>query len=231
MLVAALLLAHFALSSRAHGSHSHSHSHDDDEAAVAPFKREPRPATPSARLLHAAKHGFPADELSALLREGASLDAADPENGFTALHWAANEARDASRLPSWHVLLRAGAKVGARDAEGATPLHRAAINDCLAMAELLLLAGADIDARDTHGFTPLMYAARFARPDTGVMLVAKGADVRPWADSGRPPTDGGTHSPLVIARHFSKDHPRQHELIAALEKAEAALGGGAEGEL
>lgn len=55
-------------------------------------------------------------------------------------------------------LVSLGAKVDARDVDGATPLHRAASFRHEAVRELLK-AGASIDARDNRGRTPLHYAA------------------------------------------------------------------------
>ena len=171
--------------------------------------RETRPTTPGARLLRAARDGWPLEEVLQLLRDGASVHERDPSNGYSPLHWAANNARDVSHLLMWRALIRGGADVNALDDERATPLHRASINNCLAMAELLVESGASIDARDAHGFTPLMYAARFARVDTGLMLLQRGAFFRAW-DAAAPPNDGATHTPLKIARHFAREHPRMH---------------------
>ncbi len=49
--------------------------------------------------------------------------------------------------------------VSARDANGATPLHRAVAAARVEMAELLLANGADLEAKDGEGRTPLLRAA------------------------------------------------------------------------
>ena len=89
--------------------------------------------------------------------------------------------------------------MSALDDEGATPLHRAAINNCLAIAEYLLENGADIESEDKHGFRPLHYAVRFLRRETALMLIEKGADVNAPVKPGALQT-----SPLGIARSFAK---------------------------
>lgn len=179
------------------------------------------PKTLDEKMLRAARDVFPLAEVKALLDAGASLSARDPENGFTPLHWTANNAQDVSNVNTWYALLAHGADVHAVDAEGATPLHRAAMNNCLAMAELLIERGARIDARDRHGFTPLMYAARFARVETGLVLIEKGADVHAAAGADAVP-GAGSLPPIQIARDFEKDHPRMGELIAALNERMAS---------
>ncbi len=56
-------------------------------------------------------------------------------------------------------LLDAGAAVDARDVDGWTPLHLAALlTETPAVIEALLIAGADTSARDRDGITPWDYA-------------------------------------------------------------------------
>lgn len=170
------------------------------------------PKTVNEKLLRAARENFPIFEVKALFNAGASMSTAvDLTNGFTALHWLANNARDASALPTWLYFLSRNPTIDARDDEGATPLHRAAINNNLAIAELLLEHKADINARDNHGFTALMYTARFARVETGLMLIRAGARV--FA------TSAGDKTPLNIAKDFVADHADMKLLIEALESA------------
>lgn len=67
--------------------------------------------------------------------------------------------------------------ITAKNSEGITPLHFAAITDNLKLAKLLLLRGADIHTKDYNGRTPLYWAARETCPDIVDLLVKKGADV------------------------------------------------------
>ncbi|MDF0676673.1 MAG: ankyrin repeat domain-containing protein [Nitrospira sp.] len=55
-------------------------------------------------------------------------------------------------------LLKHGAKVAHRDSTGRTPLHIAAMDNNLVVAEILVARGATIMPRDNSGKTPLDYA-------------------------------------------------------------------------
>lgn len=83
-------------------------------------------------------------------------------DGSTALHWAV----DRDDLEMTDLLIRAGARVGARTREGVTPLQLAAINGSAPMLDRLLKAGADVNAQLTPaGDTALMLAARTGKTD------------------------------------------------------------------
>jgi ankyrin repeat protein len=171
-------------------------------------------------LLQAGKEGEPTwteEKLYKLLSEGgASLYARDAENGFTVLHWFANAGYNIKNFPLWRLVLNhplGRELIKAVDDEGATPLHRAAINNCLAIAEYLLEHGADIEAVDKHGFRPLHYAVRFARLETGKMLIEKGADVNALVEEGKPQT-----SPLQMARGFAKEGEASKQFLLPLMK-------------
>src|SRR6186713_3461168 len=95
-------------------------------------------------------------------------------DGTTALHWAVE--RD--DLETADVLIRAGARVGARTREGVTPLQLASINGSAAMLTRLIKAGADPNASLTsNGDTALMMAARTGKTDALRVLVEAGANV------------------------------------------------------
>ncbi|XP_037093264.1 ankyrin repeat domain-containing protein 49-like isoform X3 [Pollicipes pollicipes] len=72
----------------------------------------------------------------------------------------------------------------ARDADGYTPLHRAAYNDHAQVAERLLAAGADVAARTGEGWTPLHSAARWNSVACLQLLLLHGADVNAVTDGG-----------------------------------------------
>jgi len=93
-------------------------------------------------------------------------------DGSTALHWAV----DRDDLEMTDLLIRAGARVGARTREGVTPLQLAAINGSAPMLDRLLKAGADVNAPLTPaGDTALMLAARTGKTSAiRVLLEAAG---------------------------------------------------------
>eukprot|EP01137_Pigoraptor_chileana_P018413 Opistho-2@77847 len=66
------------------------------------------------------------------------------------LHWACDRGHESVVA----LLLRCGADVGVRDAEGQTPLHFASACDHESVLRLLLDAGADPGARDNDGLLP-----------------------------------------------------------------------------
>jgi cytohesin len=114
-----------------------------------------------------------------LLNAGAAANGTG-ETGQTPLHLT----RDPRVV---RLLLARGAKVGARDADGATSLHYAARLDdpCsrdrarqAAVARLLLEAGAPVKARDVFGLTPLHHAAWSTQADLVQRLLHRGASAR-----------------------------------------------------
>ena len=122
----------------------------------------------------------------ALLAAGAVLRR--DENGRTPLHTAAMdfglESSEFGNLIG--VFVGAGADIGARDAFGQTPLHRAAAIDRRSLGsefkvvmEVLIANGADINAKDRDGNTPLHLAAKCeceSTPITVSTLLDAGAD-------------------------------------------------------
>jgi ankyrin repeat protein len=73
-------------------------------------------------------------------------------------------------------LIAAGADVGARDREEATPLHLCAQTGTLEVLRLLLAAGADPDAATARGFTGLHQSAEAGREEVVRALLDAGAD-------------------------------------------------------
>lgn len=86
-------------------------------------------------------------------------DGADPlfadDEGFTALHMAAQEGYDAIAV----MLIRKGAKMDATDDEGTTPMMVAASGGHANVVEMLVKEGADVTRTAKNGKTALFCAA------------------------------------------------------------------------
>jgi thiosulfate/3-mercaptopyruvate sulfurtransferase len=74
------------------------------------------------------------------------------------------------------LLIGAGARANARNADGNNALWLACVGDHLDMIDMLVEAGIDIDNRNLDGATPLMYAASSGKAAMVERLLAKGAD-------------------------------------------------------
>jgi uncharacterized protein len=102
------------------------------------------------------------------------------------------------------ILLSHGADVNlpASNPSNVRPLHSAAANRHIAIAEALLKAGAQVDARQSGGFTPLHAAAGNGQIEMVELLLSNGADRSLTADDGRDALAFAiaASSPVVIAR-------------------------------
>src|SRR3977135_530077 len=94
----------------------------------------------AAPLVDAVKSGDKASWI-ALIDKRTDVNAPEAD-GTTALHWAVHQ----NDLDLAARLLRAGAKVNARNDYGATPMSEAAITGSAEMLEALLKAGADVES-------------------------------------------------------------------------------------
>lgn len=90
-----------------------------------------------------------------------------------ALHWAIH-GRHGEIVTD---LLESGASLTAKDAEGCTPLHAAAVQGETGMVQRFLLDGADKDALGDREWTPLYLATRGGHVGATLALLAAGADV------------------------------------------------------
>jgi ankyrin repeat protein len=108
----------------------------------------------------------------AAIEDGVDVNAAGPD-GTTALHWAVynDDVQLVQRL------IRARARVDARNEFGSTPIAEAANVGNAAVIRALLDAGADANARGADGETPLMVVARSSNVDAARVLIERGADV------------------------------------------------------
>jgi ankyrin repeat protein len=117
----------------------------------------------------ASSNGDYDQALEMLLTHGADPNAADPAQGFTALHLAAMS----RKTGAMSLLLKHGAKVNAQAKDGRSPLHFAVMNSNQEVAAVLLDSGADPNLRDNNGTTPLDIAKQqpgavpFAPPPGG----------------------------------------------------------------
>ena len=82
------------------------------------------------------------------------------------------------------LILKAGANINAKDADGMTALMHAANFARDKVTKLLLKHGADVKIRDSSGKTALMYAANHEEDDVARLLLEHGADVNAKDKSG-----------------------------------------------
>jgi cytohesin len=102
-----------------------------------------------------------------------------------------------------------GMDVNAKDEDGFTPLHQAALGGHKKIAELLIAKGADVNAKTKKaGQTPLHSSAFFGHKTVVELLIAKGADVNAKG-SGTTPLDlaiinGETEIADLLRKHGGK---------------------------
>mmetsp|Transcript_9547 Transcript_9547/g.29050 ORF Transcript_9547/g.29050 Transcript_9547/m.29050 type:complete len:1012 (-) Transcript_9547:742-3777(-) len=82
-------------------------------------------------------------------------------------------------------LTEMGADLLAKNKDGRTALHAAALNGRTRTVEALLVKGAEADAKDNSGRTPLMLAAGNGQRDAAELLIRKGADAYAKDENGQ----------------------------------------------
>ena len=76
------------------------------------------------------------------------------------------------------LLLKAGAKVNAKDKTGSSPLHRAASAGKMETVRVLVEEGrAKVDAHDKTGSTPLLVAVECGESNIAIYLASRGANL------------------------------------------------------
>ena len=77
--------------------------------------------------------------------------------------------------------------VHTKDYRSSTPLHWAAWNNSLELAELLISSGAEVNAENKYGRTPLHWAAMNDSLAVAKLLISSGAEVNAKTNDGRTP--------------------------------------------
>jgi ankyrin repeat protein len=125
------------------------------------------------RLADAVEKGADWPQVSALMSEGAAVNAAQVD-GMTALHWAAFHD---NAVVAKGLIVAGGADVKVKNRYGVTPLSIACTNGSHALVFILLQAGADPNTTLPGGETVLMTAARTGRVEPVRTLLNAGAKV------------------------------------------------------
>ena len=176
-------------------------------------------ATSGAGVLHYAAQAAQAETLMLLLKAGADPNLS--EGGRTPLLNVA--ASNNSSVAALRLLLDAGAKINARDANNRTALHAIAESQAASpeSVALLLERGADPYAEWNDGeqtITPLMQAIRYHRLPMVKAFLAAGVDARRRNAQGVSALDFARQH-LAEARQAQAESPEMTQSVRLLEDA------------
>ena len=136
--------------------------------------------------VHYATYGGSIHALDELLSRGADPQAVD-KAGRSPIHLAALRGSAGSHGTILARLLAARVPADQPDAQGLSPLHKAAVQGHVAVVEALLQAGANPNAGARDGSTPLHLAAHKGHAALASLLAGAGADPRRARRDGETP--------------------------------------------
>ncbi|KAK9746233.1 Ankyrin repeats (3 copies) [Popillia japonica] len=127
-----------------------------------------------------------------ILEMGLNSHKIQDEDGCTLLHLVAGEVAGEGDEKLTKLLLEKDAEIDVQDRQGLTPLHYAAMKNCLNTASLLLLTpeggkGANPNIQDKNGDTPLHLSAKNNYIHMTELLLANGAVCNVENEDGRTP--------------------------------------------
>jgi uncharacterized protein len=137
-----------------------------------------------------------AAQVRELVANDSNPNQTDDQELHTALHYAAMN----GNLTIIAILIKAKAKLDAKDKLGNTPLHLASDRNQVDAAQLLLDVGAPVDPQNKDGMTPLMIAAGRGNIEIVQALLAKGASITKTDYTGRDAVSWAaeSHRPAVV---------------------------------
>jgi ankyrin repeat protein len=134
-------------------------------------------------------------------------------------------------------LIRAGASVQARDAEGRSALLAATQTDQIAVARALIAAGADVNAKDNMEDSPFLYAGAEGRNAILKMTLAAGADLTSLNRYGGTALIPAAHHGhveavrILLGTRIDKDHVNKLGWTALMEAIILGDGGPVQTEI
>jgi ankyrin repeat protein len=143
--------------------------------------------------------------VKALLNAGAEVNVKDGTYGRPPLIWAA----EARKRNTSRVLLERGARINARDDNGDTALHAAALYADPALVDLLLSYDASVNVKNGIGQTPLHNAARHGQPAIIRLLLRHGSDINAGDGMGLPPIfEAVSYNQTECVKELLLHHPQ-----------------------